>query len=139
MNVNCQSVSQLTNIVVPTTPLPYVSPTLGPVFSCKTTCPDHTPSHSLRWVWSLNPRLYCRLSLWSGGQKPAVSNTAAWAGSLLLVIGACVLLIAHSLLCLSPCRRELCGRSIFQVTGMLQCVADRARFLHEVLAKSLSE
>ena len=130
--VNCQSINQPINPVVPANPLPYVPPSLGPVFSCETACPGHTPARSIRWVWSSGARIYCRFSLWGGGQKPAASNTAAWTGSLLLLTGVCVLLFAYSLLCLSLCKRELCGRSIFQVTGLLQCVAGEACIFRKI-------
>lgn len=126
---NCQT------ILPPTSPaaletLYYASPSLGPVFSCETACPGHIPARSLRWMWNSEARVYCRLSLWGGGQKPAVSNAAAWTGSLLLLSGSGILLLAHSLLCLSLCKRELCGRSVFQVTGLLQCVAGMFLSLH---------
>ncbi|VDK34696.1 unnamed protein product [Taenia asiatica] len=122
--INCQT------ILPPTSPaaleaLYYISPSLGPVFSCETACPGHIPARSLRWLWNSGARVYCRLSLWGGGQKPAVSNATAWTGSLLLLSGSGILLLAHTLLCLSLCKRELCGRSVFQVTGLLQCVAGR--------------
>ncbi|VDM32616.1 unnamed protein product [Hydatigera taeniaeformis] len=121
--INCQT------ILTPTSPstletLYYASPSLGPVFSCETACPGHIPARSLRWLWNAEAQVYCRFSLWGGGQKPAASNAAAWAGSLLLLSGSGILLFAHSLLCLSLCKRELFGRSVFQVTGLLQCCAD---------------
>ncbi|EUB64781.1 Lipoma HMGIC fusion partner-like 2 protein [Echinococcus granulosus] len=120
---NCQTILHPTSPAALET-LHYASPSLGPVFSCETACPGHRPARSLRWMWNSGARVYCRLSLWGGGQKPAVSNAAAWTGSLLLLSGAGILLLAHFLLCLSLCKRELCGRSVFQVTGLLQCVAD---------------
>ncbi|KAM7540774.1 hypothetical protein Aperf_G00000026366 [Anoplocephala perfoliata] len=118
---NCQT----TSIQPSTELLVYVPPSLGPVFSCETACPGHAPARSIRWMLGgfSGARVYCRISLWGGGQNPAESDTATWAGSLLLVIGSGVLLLAQWFLCLSPCKRELCGRSVFQVTGLLQCVA----------------
>ncbi|VDO14057.1 unnamed protein product [Rodentolepis nana] len=106
-------------------PIIYSPPTLGPIFSCETACPGHSPARSILWTLGNNngARVHCRTSLWGGGQKPAGSNAASWVGSIFLMIGSGVLLLAQWFVFLSPCKREVCGRSIFQVTGLLQCVS----------------
>uniref|UniRef100_A0A5K3F132 LHFPL tetraspan subfamily member 4b n=1 Tax=Mesocestoides corti TaxID=53468 RepID=A0A5K3F132_MESCO len=102
----------------------YMSPSLGPFFRCETPCPGHTPTRSLPWLMHYQARIYCRLSLWGGGQNPASSNAALWIGTFLMLGGLVTLLFAHTLMCTSVCKRELCGRSIFQLTGLSQCAAD---------------
>ncbi|VDL91114.1 unnamed protein product [Schistocephalus solidus] len=103
----------------------YQPPSIGPFFRCYTPCQDEKSVWSFQWPSTGRTHVFCQIALWGGGQNPANSNAVTWTATILILCGVVALLLATSLLCASLCRRDILGRSTFQLTGVFQCVAAR--------------
>uniref|UniRef100_A0A0X3PDT9 Lipoma HMGIC fusion partner-like 2 protein n=1 Tax=Schistocephalus solidus TaxID=70667 RepID=A0A0X3PDT9_SCHSO len=101
----------------------YQPPSIGPFFRCYTPCQDEKSVWSFQWPSTGRTHVFCQIALWGGGQNPANSNAVTWTATILILCGVVALLLATSLLCASLCRRDILGRSTFQLTGVFQCVA----------------
>ncbi|VEL13105.1 unnamed protein product [Protopolystoma xenopodis] len=68
-------------------------------------------------------RVVCLTALVGFGRRPALGNALAWSAAFTLLLALCLLVVAACLAVTSIAKREVCERSIFSITGVLQCIA----------------